>query len=322
MTMQSMQQADVSQAYDVYSRLLAAGLSYLQAFVKPGSPQSLAGDLYRAMLRIMLTLHHDFPEFLVENHFRLCNSIPASCTQLFNLVLSGFPSTLPELPSPFMSGLKIDRLEELRRHPRVAADYLTLLRSTNLLEPVESASLDNTSVNDVVGRIQDAIAANCATGSGGDGALIHAIVLHVGQSFVSASSNRAYPLTPTSSAATFLLALTKELSIPARVQVIHAIVNQLRYPNSHTYFFSNALLNIFKASAESADSPKFDITQVIARILIERLYVVKPHPWGLVSTMLELLKNSDHHFWAQSFVKDLPAVGTIFGKPLIQNYWE
>ena len=57
-------------------------------------------------LRVLLVLLHDFPEFLCELHFDVCNAIPPSCIQMRNLVLSAFPRNM-RLPDPFTPNLKV-----------------------------------------------------------------------------------------------------------------------------------------------------------------------------------------------------------------------
>ncbi len=56
-------------------------------------------------LRVLLVLLHDFPEFLCEYHFELCNMVPPSCIQMRNLILSAFPRNMT-LPDPFTPNLK------------------------------------------------------------------------------------------------------------------------------------------------------------------------------------------------------------------------
>jgi len=51
-------------------------------------------------------LLHDFPEFLSEHHFLLCNNIPPTCVQMRNLILSAFPRNM-RLPDPFTPNLKV-----------------------------------------------------------------------------------------------------------------------------------------------------------------------------------------------------------------------
>lgn len=45
--------------------------------------------LYRGLLRVLLVLLHDFPEFLADYHFALADCIPTTCVQMRNIVLSG-----------------------------------------------------------------------------------------------------------------------------------------------------------------------------------------------------------------------------------------
>lgn len=306
----------------MYSKLLATALSYMGPFLKRGSSQTLAADLYRAMLRIILIIHHDFPEFLVENHFRLCNSIPPQCTQLVNLVLSAYPSSFPELPNPFVTGLKVDRIEEMRRSPRMASEYLNILRAANLIDLLDGALKSTNVSSDVSTRLNEAVHYSDGNSTSVDFPCIHAIVLYIGESAISANGQRmSQSFNPNSPDAALLHRIAKDFSPTARPVFVHALVNQLRYPNTHTHYFCNAILHLFTTS-DSAEQPGSDVSTLITTTLIERLHVVKPHPWGIVSTMLELLKNPDYAFWSQSFVKDLPAVGALLGKPLLKSYWD
>lgn len=69
------------------------------------------------------------------------------------------------------------------------------------------------------------------------------------------------------------LATDPVLDSEARYAVLNAIANQLRYPNSHTHYFSCVLLSLFAEA--KADGVKEQIT----RVLLERLIVNRPHPW-------------------------------------------
>ena len=65
---------------------------------------------------------------------------------------------------------------------------------------------------------------------------------------------------------------------------LNAIANQLRYPNNHTHYFSCVLLFLFETCGEV-------VQEQITRVLLERLIVHRPHPWGLLITFIELIKN-------------------------------
>ncbi|CAM9513447.1 unnamed protein product [Discosporangium mesarthrocarpum] len=87
--------------------------------------------LYKGMLRTLLVLLHDFPEFLCDYHLSFCDVIPPSCIQLRNLVLSAFPRSM-RLPDPFTPNLKVDLLPEITLAPRVLSNYVAALTYRNL----------------------------------------------------------------------------------------------------------------------------------------------------------------------------------------------
>lgn len=78
-------------------------LAYRRCVCKPAPSARLAAR--QGMLRVLLVLLHDFPEFLCEFHFELCNMVPPSCIQMRNLILSAFPRNMT-LPDPFTPNLK------------------------------------------------------------------------------------------------------------------------------------------------------------------------------------------------------------------------
>ena len=92
------------------------------------------------------------------------------------------------------------------------------------------------------------------------------------------------------------------LSCIGRYLFLNAIANQLRYPNSHTHYFSCALLSLFAETNAEA------IQEQITRVLLERLIVNRPHPWGLLITFIELIKNPSYNFWKHEFVHCAPEI--------------
>jgi CCR4-NOT transcription complex subunit 1 len=288
---------------------MEAALSFISELLKTPVVPALAKDLYRGALRILLILHHDFPEFLADNHYRLCNIIPAHCTQLRNLVLSAYPSSFPELPDPFTAGLKVDRLEEIRKAPKIAGDIVApLLRSH--IKDILDESLRNKDVSDeTVTKIAGATYRPDSNGFGSsvDSSFLHALVLYIGESAISgANSKGASAFSKESVQASLMTKLAKELQPEARYYFLSSIANQLRYPNSHTHYFSYALLHLF--GTDLADQQESDVRQQITRVLLERLIVHRPHPWGLIITLLELLKNQAYMFWDLPFIKAAPEV--------------
>ncbi len=101
---------------------------------------------------------------------------------------------------------------------------------------------------------------------------------------------------------TALLHFVSFLLRTGRYLFLNAIANQLRYPNSHTHYFSCALLSLFSETNVEA------IQEQVTRVLLERLIVNRPHPWGLLITFIELIKNSAYSFWKHEFVHCAPEI--------------
>lgn len=91
--------------------------------------------------------------------------------------------------------------------------------------------------------------------------------------------------------------------------MVESIANQLRYPSSHTYYFSTLLLGLFVESSKEKCT-----REIITRVLLERCIALRPHPWGALMTFCELLKNSAYNFWSQEFVNCTPELSNLFDK--------
>ena len=66
------------------------------------------------------------------------------------------------------------------------------------------------------------------------------------------------------------------------------------------------MLHLF---AESTDER---VQEQITRVLVERLIVHRPHPWGLLITFIELIKNQRYSFWAKNFTRCAPEIERLF----------
>ena len=109
-----------------------------------------------------------------------------------------------------------------------------------------------------------------------------------------------------STAMDLLMQLVRELDYDGRYALLTSMANQLRYPNSHTSFFSAALLHVF---AECGDELA---KEQLTRVLLERLVVHRPHPWGLLVTFTDLVKNPRFGFWGHAFTRSSPEVQRLF----------
>ncbi len=301
------------QGWEMYTQLIETLLAFAGDLAKERDVPAIAKDYYRGVLRVLLVLHHDFPEFLAENYFRLCSSIPTHCTQLRNLVVSAYPSSFPELPDPFTAGLKVDRLEEIRKAPVVRGDIDRYLERAQIKGVIEDIFQKGNITGRDMDKICDAVYHPQEQETGldfvtvtVDRILLHAMVLYIGTQAITAAGPKGPTFNATSIHVHLLEQLVREFRPEARYHLISAIVNQLRYPNSHTHYFSYAILHLFGSS--SGDDQLLEVQQQITRVLLERLIVHRPHPWGLIITLLEILKNPNYSFWDLPFIKAAPEV--------------
>lgn len=287
----------------LYEHLLVALLRFLEPYLRASSELTdCVRALYKGTLRLLLVLLHDFPEFLCEHHFPLCDAIPVSCVQLRNLVLSAFPRSM-RLPDPFTPGLKVDLLAEINQPPRMLPEPDRLLeRHGNLRNSLDTylTSRQPASLPLDLARMLK-LPSGTPEGKTYNTSLINAVVLYIG------ATSRS-PATPTADgpAMEIFIRLMDSMDSEGRYLVLNAAANQLRYPNSHTYYFSCMLLTLF--AEVKADVVKEQIT----RVLLERLVVNRPHPWGLLITFIELIKNQRYNFWAHDFTRNGADVERLF----------
>ncbi|KAJ8336619.1 hypothetical protein SKAU_G00378390 [Synaphobranchus kaupii] len=314
--------------WPMYAQLLIDLFKYLAPFLRNVELNKHMQILYKGTLRVLLVLLHDFPEFLCDYHYGFCDVIPPNCIQLRNLILSAFPRNM-RLPDPFTPNLKVDMLSEINIAPRILTNFtgvmpsqfkkdldsylktrspvtfLSELRSNlqvggTILGPWKHLQQSDTSIDQVSNE----------AGNRYNIQLINALVLYVGTQAIAHIHNKGS--TPSMSTIThsahmdIFQNLAVDLDTEGRYLFLNAIANQLRYPNSHTHYFSCTMLYLFAEANTEA------IQEQITRVLLERLIVNRPHPWGLLITFIELIKNPAFKFWNHDFVHCAPEIEKLF----------
>jgi CCR4-NOT transcription complex subunit 1 len=271
-------------------KLLGSLLSFLQPYLKLGITLECVKRLYKGMLRILLVLLHDFPEFLCDFHLSLCEMIPLNCVQLRNLVLSAFPRTM-RLPDPFTPNLRLDNLPEALQAPRILVDY------QSSIGPLRAA-VDNFVATGQPADLLTSLAGTVSASLASSSSLCTATILHLATVSIAQPAKNV--------GLEFLKALVHTCEGEQRYTVLNIVANQLRYPNSHTSYFSTAVLSLF---AETESDP---VQEQITRVLFERLIAHRPHPWGLLITFIELIKNPKYGFWRKQFTRSNPDIEKVF----------
>jgi len=121
----------LTQGWSAFHKLLLSLFKFLHPLLKDADLQVAGRDLYRGALRLLLVLLHDFPEFLCEYYFSLCDTIPQRCIQLRNIILSAFPPAII-LPDPYLRNLKFDSIPEMGPIPPFVSDLASGLKSGDL----------------------------------------------------------------------------------------------------------------------------------------------------------------------------------------------
>jgi CCR4-NOT transcription complex subunit 1 len=299
-----------------FTTLLKHLLGYLGEQLKSVEVSNVGKDIYRATLKLLIILQHDYPDYVAAHHNQLCASIPPHCTQLTGVVLAANPGPFSKMPDPLHPGLKIERIDEIRESPATTGDYGTALDDHGLQTIIDHA-LQGSPSEDTLAHIRRAIIQSDSKQTSfahvpvnANVSLIEAVALYIGNFAVErAAQQGGNVFLPGASDVTMLSLLIHELPHDARYYLITCIVNQLRFPNAHTQYFSQVLLEIF--GQDLTDPEETEIRQQITRVLLERLAGYWPHPWGLMLTIVELIKNEKFMFFDLPFIKSTPDVSPL-----------
>ncbi|KAL1217144.1 hypothetical protein V5N11_021478 [Cardamine amara subsp. amara] len=289
-------------------RLLVDLLQFLEPFLRNAELGGPVHFLYKGTLRVLLVLLHDFPEFLCDYHFTFCDVIPSSCIQMRNIILSSFPRNM-RLPDPSTPNLKIDLLPEIVEAPCILSEVDAALKAKQMKNDVDeyltSRQQNSTFLSELKQKLLLLSSEASSAGTRYSVPLINSLVLYTGMQAIQqlqAGETQAQNVV----ALQMFKYLSMELDTEGRYLFLNAIANQLRYPNNHTHYFSFIMLYLFFESDQEI------IQEQITRVLLERLIVNRPHPWGLLITFIELIKNPRYGFWKQAFIRCAPEIEKLF----------
>ncbi|CAO3593285.1 unnamed protein product [Absidia cylindrospora] len=306
--------AENQKGWSTFENLLVSLIQFMAPFLQHVELNDTTRLLYRGTMRVLLVLLHDFPEFLCDYHYSLCDVIPPTCIQLRNLILSAFPRNM-RLPDPFTPNLKVDLLPDTKQSPRILSNYEAplelfghfkkdidryLVSEKSTQHEKKSAAFLSQLVDKLTSDKNEG-GENRRTEGKYNVSMINALVFYIGVTSISQNipGNQG-------AAIKIFQHLLVELDSEGRYLFLSAIANQLRYPNSHTHYFSCVLLYLF------VESNKEIIKEQITRVLLERLIVNRPHPWGLLITFIELIKNPGYNFWNHSFTRCATDIERLF----------
>jgi CCR4-NOT transcription complex subunit 1 len=279
-------------------QLLIDYLLFLEPYMKMGEMAPPVKKLYEGTLRVFLVLLHDFPSFLAGYYLSFCNVIPPNCVQLRNMILSANPKGMNP-PDPFTPNLKIDLLPEIGQSPVILS---------NVLGPIEGfrthldAFLKDGQRRDFLNVLPSVLMKERSNEV--DAPKVNSLVLYVGIHALARLQSSTISLSRTPEME--VLQKLMDFDDKARYVCLNAIANQLRYPSSHTHYFSCVMLYLFSESKNVA------VKEQVTRVLLERLILHRPHPWGLLVTFIELIKNQRYGFWNYPFTRCATEIEKVF----------
>jgi len=282
----------------VAQQLLIDHFLFLEPYLRKTELTPAIKKLYEGTLRVLLVLLHDFSSFLAGYHLSFCNVIPENCVQLRNIILSANPKgMLP--PDPFTPNLKIDLLPEISQSPTILS---------NVLGPIENlrghldAYLKDGQRRAFLSGLPALLYKDGTTEV--DAPKVNSLVLYIGIHALARLQNNQISLSHTPEMD--VLQKLVELDDRGRYICLNAIANQLRYPSSHTHYFSCVMLFLFSESKNVA------VKEQVTRVLLERLILNRPHPWGILITFIELIKNQRYGFWNYPFTRCASEIEKVF----------
>ncbi|PCH38713.1 Not1-domain-containing protein [Wolfiporia cocos MD-104 SS10] len=294
--------------WSAFYKLLISLFKFLSPFLKAADLQQASRDLYRGSLRILLVLLHDFPEFLSEYYFSLCDVIPARCIQLRNVILSAFPPGVM-LPDPHLRSIDIDSITETGPIPAILSDITSGFKPGDLQGYLDQYLLNRGSPS-VLSSLKDRLRLTGVSDSSESYnlSLINSLVMYIGVSSVAQAKTRSGSalFVSTDPGVVALQYLATNVDAEGQHHLLSAMLLHLRYPNAHTHWFSSVMLHLFL----EIKSEQF--REVMTKVLLERFLVHRPHPWGALVTFIELLRNPKYDFWSQECIRSVPEVTILF----------
>ncbi|KAF7440940.1 hypothetical protein PC9H_001289 [Pleurotus ostreatus] len=293
------------EGWSAFHKLLLSLFKFLSPFLKDSELRTASRDLYRGTLRLLLVLLHDFPEFLSEYYFTLCDIIPPRCIQLRNIILSAFPSSVI-LPDPHLRNVKFEAIPEMGPIPPILSDFASGLKSGDLRSNLDQYLLNRgnpaflTSLQD---RLRLPVVPDMATETY-NLSLVNSLVMYIGVSSVAQAKARSGSslFVASDPGVVALQYLATSLDVEGQHHLLSSMILHLRYPNAHTHWFSSLLLHLFLEVKDAR------FREVMTKVLLERFIALRPHPWGALVTFIELLRNPKYEFWSMDFVRIAPEV--------------
>ncbi|CAM4904070.1 unnamed protein product [Rotaria socialis] len=290
------------QIQNMYSLLLVDALRLVAPFIRSGENTQSFQVYYKGILKTFMLLLHDFPEFLCEHYYEFCDSLPLISHQLRNIILSSFPKQI-RCPDPLKTNVKIDTLNDIATTPTISYNYSLNIQPSKFKTNLDSYLRSRAPVT-FLSELRSYLQQGADPGSHYNIRMLNALVLYVATQALSTINNRQPLMSSITHTAhmDIFQNLAVDLDTEGRYLFLNAMANHLRYPNTHTHYFIYTILYLFAEANSEA------LQEQIVRVLLERIVANRPHPWGLLVTFIELVRNPNLKLWSREFMSISPDV--------------
>jgi len=273
-----------------YSGLIACLFRFFRETINKGFYKNdNYKTFYKATMRALLILLHDFPEFLVETSFILIENLPEKLNHIRNVILSASPKSIPS-PDPYHVTSQVEASVEYKTIPNTLYDFEERIYSIKFHEEIfKFLNSDESSAADVYFR--NICSKLLTKDDSGDIKInypvVNAFILYmptwIYQNCEDENKAKQFKIETYD----LLLKLLVSSNPVMREALLNAIMNQIRYPNLITFYFTGLIFYIFAKQADET------LLEQIMRIFIQRLIIEKPRPWGIIYAFIELLKDKE-----------------------------
>lgn len=271
---------------------------YKEVFTTKSMNTSEMKMFYKGTLRLLLVLLHDFPDFLCHFSFILLEEIPENFMQVKNIMVSAYPKGM-RIPDPFEQDAngKIDHQnEEYNRLPLIHQKVEERINGHNLHNLIIKC-FKTPEQNDFEQIMKSFYISGYKNDTHINKILLDSFVVYVPY-YIFSQQDRLDPnqLEEIKGASHMLFVkLIKESDHELRDAAISSMLNNLRYPNCITFYFTHLIMLIFT----NVDNEI--VHEQIIRNLYERLIIEKPHPWGTLYLLDKLFTDNKHQVEAKAF---------------------
>ncbi|CAD2220978.1 Domain of unknown function (DUF3819)/CCR4-Not complex component, Not1, putative [Angomonas deanei] len=306
-----------------FVKLLVCAFRFIELITPTHNSISANGVLFvKCVFKLVVMLLHDFALFLATHYFPLANAIPPHCAQLMNCVLSSFPSEMT-LEPPFVEVKSDNPILQRKLSPETTASQQAEIKRIftaaansgfNVPELIDRYIRSNDEVipeevsQQVLRGVQN-------TDYRPQRVLLNAIVLHVAITHLSVmpDTTKIEEILPQSNAMRLFRYLCLHFDTQYRYLLLVSFTIHMRFHNIQTNYFSLLFGFLFLPDPSTPEKLQIFIQEQITRALVEKTVIHQPHPWGVMSTFVGLMRDSKFNFWEKSFVT-APHLDQMFAK--------